>query len=106
MKYVLTKKQVKDMYDFIVDNYNKYSKDERQIKLVLYRKNQKIDWIITLNDNYKNILEDIVFEMELENFGIFEWVILKEIGGRKKYTKQEIVNGIQWNLNKQIKQTF
>ena len=102
MKNKLTQKQVKDMYGFIVDNYNKYSKDERPIKLVLYRKNQKIGWIITLNYNYKNNLDDILLEMETENFGIFEWIILKEIGGRKKYTKQEIINGIQWNLNKQI----
>ena len=106
MKNKLTQRQVKDMYGFVVDNYNKYSKDERHAKLVLYRRNQKIDWIITLNDNYKNVLEDVVLEIELENFGIFEWAILKEIGGRRKYTKQEIVNGIQWNLNKQIKQTF
>lgn len=98
MKYIITKKQVEEMYKMVVDNWRLYS--ENKFTLVIYKDNKKNNWIFTMNDNYKELLKDkVIFEIECENYGIFEWVVLKEIGHRRKYSKKDLIDGIQWNIN-------
>lgn len=100
MKYVVTKKQVKEMYDEIVSKWRFYRDDK--FTLVLYKNDKnKIEW--TFVKDSSNDIENIIYEMEMENYGIFEWVVLKEIGGRRKMNKVEIINGIQWNITNNYK---
>lgn len=96
-KYLLTKKQVNEMYNMVADNWRLYR--DNKFTMVIFKEGNKTEWKLTMNDDYKTSLKDkILFEMEMENYGIFEWVILKEIGGRKGMSKSEIIDGIQWNV--------
>lgn len=98
MKYVITKNQVEEMYKEVVGMWRFYR--DNTFTLTLYKnKNNKIEWAFIKGDPIGIDKDSIIFEMEQEGYGIFEAVVLKEIGGRRGYTKKEIIDGIQWNIH-------
>lgn len=95
MKYIVTKKQVEEMYKEILGMWRFYK--DNKFSLVLYKdKNNKTKWAFVKGDPVN--IENIFYKIE-DAGGIFEWVILKEIGGRRQYSKKELIDGIQWNIN-------
>lgn len=94
MKYIVSKKQVEEMYNEIKGMWRFYK--DNIFSLVLYRSGKRIEWTFVKGDGH--IPEwNIIFQID-NAIEIFEWVILKEIGGRKTYTKKEIIDGIQWSI--------
>lgn len=92
MRYIVTKKQVEEMYNTILNNWQLYK--EEKFNLALYNYSKKtIHW--TFYTEEKSIKNKDVFYIQEDVYGMFEWVVLKEIGGRRKYTKKELIDGIQ-----------
>lgn len=90
-KYLVTKKQVNEMYLTVVNDWRSYRED---VSLIIYKdSDKKTQWTF---DNKEGL--STIYKIEDATY-LFEWVILKEIGGRKKMSKAEIINGIQWNIS-------
>lgn len=93
MKYIVSKKQVEEMYKEIKGMWEFYKNNE--FSLVLYRSGKRIEWAFTKGNGH--IPEwNVVYEFK-NAIEIFEWVILKEVGGRKNTQKGNLLtvfNGI------------
>ena len=92
-KYIVTKAQVEEMYNEVVGSwqtlrYNKFA-------FVLYtNKVGNVEWAFV-----KGKLPPTTLFKHDDPYSLFEWVVLKEVGGRKQYNKKELIDGLQSRIH-------
>lgn len=104
MKKKITNTEVKALYEEAREEIKDaaYSGDrkhlyylQREAVITLYRSPEGVIKA-TISDNYNGE------KIKDTNAGIMEWIVLKEAFRRKKYTKAELIRGIQSILNEYL----